>query len=451
MESIKKQFIEVIKYSQSGIENPLVDNLFDQWYNAKQFFINCWQGYTYEVGKVSFELDPESKVINYMGFLSHLDRRYNENELLTFLSTQGAEAFYNNAVRENYVLKNGVIIPAGSKIIKAFKFFVANDTTLRAIQDEASMELQKDRVEGTLVLSVHPLDFLSSSENTYNWRSCHSLDGEYRAGNLSYMVDSCTFMRYLKGDKEEKLPNFPETVPWNSKKWRMLMFTNNTNSLLFAGRQYPFASKASLNIVKEAFLTSIRQGNLIKHWSSWHNDFAKPQISHEDGEDCGGHVIDYTYYFINNGIYDKRHIIKDVKGSHHFNDLLRSSLYEPYYSWLKVPYEEDYKIKIGGQVKCLRCGENPICVSDSMMCVDCELKYGTSEDDTFCYCEMCGRRVLTDETRWVMDIGNVCAYCVDEYCTECDACGECIAIDDAYSDRDGNGHYCSYCIDDLDY
>ena len=28
-------------------------------------------------------------------------------------------------------------------------------------------------------------DYLSLSENAFNWRSCHALDGEYRAGNLS--------------------------------------------------------------------------------------------------------------------------------------------------------------------------------------------------------------------------------------------------------------------------
>ena len=48
------------------------------------------------------------------------------------------------------------------------------------------MILQDVKVSGDLVLSVHPLDYLSISDNNHNWYSCHSLDGEYGAGNLGY-------------------------------------------------------------------------------------------------------------------------------------------------------------------------------------------------------------------------------------------------------------------------
>lgn len=85
------------------------------------------------------------------------------------------------------------------------------------------MLIQEDKVTGILCLSIHPLDYLSLSENTYNWRSCHALDGEYRAGNLSYMMDNTTVVCYLKGEDEAELPHFPAEVKWNSKKWRMLL------------------------------------------------------------------------------------------------------------------------------------------------------------------------------------------------------------------------------------
>ena len=50
----------------------------------------------------------------------------------------------------------------------------------------------------------------------------------------------------------------------------------------------------------------------VKAWSAWHNDFAYRQISYANGKDCEDHyVIPYRYYFINNGIYDRRKIIKD--------------------------------------------------------------------------------------------------------------------------------------------
>lgn len=125
------------------------------------------------------------------------------------------------------------------KLVKAFKYFEENPRSLEDIQNYASRIIQEDKIEGTLCFSVHPLDFLSVSENTYNWRSCHALDGEYRAGNLSYMVDRSTFICYLRGAENQKLPHFPEDVLWNSKKWRMLLYMEDKRRGLMAGRQYP--------------------------------------------------------------------------------------------------------------------------------------------------------------------------------------------------------------------
>lgn len=457
IDKIKANFIEVIKYSQEGIDEPLVDELFDQWYNAKSDYINRWKGFIYDCGKVSFALDKESQRMKFNDFLYRIDRKYlGIDGLLDFLNKQGFEAFYDNILKTSYYLKNGIVIPAGSKIIKAFKYFISSESLLRTLQDEASMIIQQNKLEGTLCLSVHPLDFLSSSENTYNWRSCHSLDGEYRAGNLSYMVDNSTIICYVKSDEDVKLPNFPESVKWNNKKWRMLLFSNPSLTLMFAGRQYPFSSMEALEIVKEKYLRSmdaIRQGkyfeNYLNIWSAWHNDFAMPQITYANGKDSEEHfVAPYRYYFINNGIYDRYKIIKDVKGSRHFNDLLRSSVYEPYFCFLKTPFDEKIKIKIGGPVKCLRCGEEIICTSDSMMCEDCELKHGNSEDEMFCYCELCGSRILTEESIWCMDLGPVCSHCSDNYCVHCAECGELIHCDDAHLTPNGEYFYCQYCIDD---
>lgn len=75
--------------------------------------------------------------------------------------------------------------------------------------------------------------FLTSSVNTYNWRSCHALDGEYRAGNLSYMADNVTFMCYIKGEAKLQYPFLPHGISWNSKKWRMLVHMDPTDQICF--------------------------------------------------------------------------------------------------------------------------------------------------------------------------------------------------------------------------
>ena len=66
------------------------------------------------------------------------------------------------------------------KITRALKFPFLKEIPqklLDTFQTKMSMILQENCVSGRLCISVHPLDFISSSENTYNWRSCHALDG----------------------------------------------------------------------------------------------------------------------------------------------------------------------------------------------------------------------------------------------------------------------------------
>lgn len=138
------------------------------------------------------------------------------------------------------------------KIIRAFKYFCEDKEILNEIQSIASMMIQNDKVSGILCMSVHPLDFLSVSENAHNWRSCHALDGEYRAGNLNYMADNSTVICYLKSTHKAQLPNFPEDVKWNSKKWRMLLFFDNYYDTMMAGRQYPFTENSLLLYIKRS-------------------------------------------------------------------------------------------------------------------------------------------------------------------------------------------------------
>ena len=65
-----------------------------------------------------------------------------------------------------------------------------------------TLEVAENKIEGYLYLSVDPRDFLTLSENDSNWYSCQSLDGDYRSGDLSYMVDGTTIVAYLANEVE---------------------------------------------------------------------------------------------------------------------------------------------------------------------------------------------------------------------------------------------------------
>lgn len=399
---IKAQMREVLQASQ-GEPNPQVDNLFDSWKEAKSWFIQLLgEDLIYEVPEeVSFPISPEMKKNRWEDLVEDAPE-----SLRPFLLKQGVNAFYENKVCCEW---NEPEIPQGMKLIKAFKFFLQGEI-LRYWQDKASLLIQEDKVTGKLCFSVHPLDYLSLSENTYNWRSCHALDGEYRSGNLSYMTDSSTIVCYLRGEPSAHLPRFG-SVSWNSKKWRMLLFFNPTHDAWLAGRQYPFFNARALDIVREVFVRDLLHLPLAT-WSHWHDDRVEPPHykEHDYSDYCGR-----TSLNIGGDLYLKRDLISDGEGARNFNDLLHSSCYEPYYGWRKyfgAHPARNIHFTVGAKAPCIHCGEHPIAATDSMYCRYCEPTWGNSADeDIYPCCARCGTRGYWED----MIFYDMLYYCQDCY------------------------------------
>lgn len=350
--------------------------------------------------------------------------------------------FYTNITSKQYQYKD-IVVPKGMKIVKAFKFFEHDKRLLEEIQNYASRLIQEDKIEGQLCFSVHPLDFLSSSENIYNWRSCHSLDGEYRAGNISYMLDSSTIVCYLRTEGEFELPNFPKDVLWNSKKWRTLLFLSEDWNNIFAGRQYPFSSTNSLDIILDVLSNQL----LKKEFEPWSND----QIYNLNGK-----PLFQTYIPINGFIIPLHELIIDPINPRHFNDLLYSSCYIPYYTYVKHYlgcYFKKPEFKIGSNVPCVLCGEHDVVLGDTMLCTDCELEYGHCDNDDVGYCECCGRRILIDDAYSVYDnngeIQYVCSYCAESECIKCESCGNLVYNYNICFDRKTESYLCSNCFNNI--
>lgn len=450
-ETIKEQFKEVIRYSQH-IEDPKVDELFEIWYEKKKKFIDAMGGQlVYELPeKLSFELDQKEKANRINEFIEAVYYTWHNEELSDFLHAN-REGFFSNQVVQSHTTSKGVTVPTGMKLVKSFKFFESDQISLEQLQNKASMIIQEDKIEGKLCFSVHPLDFLSSSENTYNWRSCHALDGEYRAGNLSYMVDSSTIMVYLKSDKGDvRLPNFPADVSWNSKKWRMLLFLDDNWQAMFAGRQYPFDSVGALSLIQKNIvqILGIQDCRWNVRWSNWHNDEVHSHTwdHHEENEEIEVFFRD-TYLPIGRRLYTKRQLITDVEGSKHFNDLINSTVYIPYYCY-NMYYNGELHFTIGGMTPCLCCGNGDMAVTDSMLCVDCELDHGCSEDEMFITCDCCGRRMLDSDAHWVAGAEEyVCDGCLATECSECESCGDLVYNRDIVFDKYHHEYRCTDCFD----
>ena len=461
LSKIKEDFDTVIRYSQ-GIPDPKTDRLFDVWMECKRDFIELFGGkYIYEFpGKISFDLDPKEKHDRVIRFAGQVESQWGYSELANFIEKQ-EDGFFKNITVEECRGWDGKIIPKGMKLVKAFRHFVnKDDRSLADIQNEASRIIQEDKIEGTLCLSVDPLDFLSLSENTYNWRSCHSLDGEYRAGNLSYMMDKNTIICYLRGADDVPLQGFGPDVRWNSKKWRVLLYVSDDWKMIFAGRQYPFESKTGMNIVLKELLPEVgicKTEKNVYHWSDWNNTLIE-----ETNLTNGIHIeFDSSYVPVGTQLIALDNLVKEGNGAKNFNDVLHSSCYKPIYTfrYTKHFWEEDgghphtwpgsTTFNIGGFTYCLWCGEEECMTgADTMMCETCELEHGCSDNEIFTYCDSCGRRIFYDDALSVGD-ESWCEHCYDKYAKRCECCGEAVYEDQIHYHEGTQQYVCEYCLEEL--
>jgi len=453
IQQIKPDFDAVIQYSQN-IPFVKTERLLEQWYSAKKHIIDTWNGKLIVESEhpVTFELSPEDKKQRLDEFISTVEDVYGNSNLATFLSDIEND-FFSNHLSMDYICyhTDEAKIPKGTKIVKAFKYFEDNEKALYDLQTQASMIIQEDKVCGKLCMSVHPLDFLSSSENTYHWRSCHSLDGDYRAGNLSYMLDKSTIVCYLKNDdKLYKLPNFPESVHWNSKKWRMLLFLEDEIEALFAGRQYPFSSPNALQLIQKMFLKFWQKGE--RYWSDWMDDYITefPRKNY-NYRDCnlyyGG-----RYVALNGRIYGMDDLVTDAKRSRHYNDLKFSSFYIPMYCYTYYPKNNNRRLhfSIGSEVPCLYCENQSIDMEASMVCVECGAELGEGEDDYYVYCGCCQHRVPRETTIWNCSIEEyVCSECYERECRDCGHCEETWYSSDMIYSSSENAYLCPCCNERL--
>lgn len=412
----------------------------DKWLEAKRDFIEAFGGKViFEVPiPITFHLtekDMESRVTE---LINYIDDTYGNDTLENFIMTN-VSGFHDNVVQSTWE-RDGKRIARGSKLIKSFKHF-AQGKALDDIQTRASQIIQENTITGTLCFSVHPLDYLSSSENTYNWRSCHALDGEYRAGNLSYMLDKATVVCYLKGGDNVKLPMFPEDVKWNNKKWRMLLYVSDNWDIIFAGRQYPFTSAQGAELARNWFLQRI-------HKDPWtYCGWTDPVIA--EVPDSYGHNYDLNshYIMIRGKLQPIEEIVIDCKDALHFNDVLKSSCYIPHYTaynnrpWFR---EDVSKVHVGASCNCLRCGRQPIRITETFMCDECDMEYGAFNEDIYTICDCCGRRIYIEDANEVDD-DEVCNDCLLSQCFLCEDCEEIHYNEDKVYLEEEDMYVCADC------
>lgn len=414
---------KILSYAK-GYQNIDIDcsDVMNTWYKNKKEFIHLFNGnLIYEFSDlIEIQLTEQEKKDLINKCIIEFEDRFNNNNLVHFLECN-KEGFFNNlVVNDDFSIKR---LKKGDKLLKSFKYFTEDNSELRDAQDLASRYIQKAKVKGKLCLSVHPFDFMTISDNNSNWASCHSIDGEYSMGNMNYMLDSSTFVVYLKSEADEQLKCFPEGLLWNNKKWRVLAHMTDTRNGIWFNKQYPFKCNALIEEIHR------------NCESPFNKEYDKPvsvgieKITLADGFQTIAYRQHLIYY--EDIIYDLRDIIKNGEDTVHYNDLISNSQGCPAIlmskQWIYVNKMIDdmftidskllYRTTVGKSFK-------PICGHDlpfdedmeHFVCKECaEIAIGNVTK-----CECCGRVVypLENELSLYQEFENellwVCPECKKE-------------------------------------
>lgn len=387
-----------IKYSQNYPFDLDTTAIVNKWEKNKATLKEILGGVRMRSSEpVELELGPQERRDLFEDFKNKLlakDFFFEDCQEFTDFLDRNYPSFFENRV--SFPLANSEM-KKDSKLIKSFKYFIKDDPTLlRFAQDLASEYIQRQKITGYLYLSIDPLDFLSSSENTYNWRSCHALDGDYRVGNLSYALDDKTIIAYIADEKETKLPCFPSSVPCHSKKWRMLFHLHPEEYFVYYGRQYPFFS---YDLLKKTYILfkSYLDKYFVENKGLMCNELLAPMhksfnsISFNTTQD---YSLTSNYIAYYGQLHDLSRACANAPGAMNYNDIAFSTVYSPWISF--STWSGIKKMTIGESVPCACCGELNISSPDIFICEECKDNWG-AENDFIMHCGCCGERVYQED------------------------------------------------------
>lgn len=251
--------------------------------------------------------------------------------------------------------------------------------------------------KGKLCLSIHPLDYLTMSENT-SWSSCMkwsaSDGGEYRQGTVEMMNSSCVVCAYFYWDEFSLLNDCDPNHYWNNKRWRKLFIVSK--DFIVGVRGYPYEQEA-MDAEVIHWLQNLAEENL-----QWEYD---PTIITGEGED-GEYLIfedkrgrrweisTETYFMYNDFYYDHPMILGPE-----IND---------------AKEVDDYTFNYSGDSQCMLCGGYELDYEDfddaphHVICKDC---------DPAVRCQHCGDYYPLEDMIEV-DGELYCSICYDNYLTE---------------------------------
>ena len=390
-----------------------VNKLLIPWEKAKSTYLYKLLGNNLIISKPIFykkvtdeiELEMADLILDnafiheFTTFIDLKDKDFSYLKLLInpyYLATNEYEGFCFTITRPN---GKTMKINKGCKPIKILQK-IAKEFNIPYFEEfrlEHSRILNQKILNGHLCLSIHPLDYITMSENNYNWTSCMSWfdEGEYRQGTVEMMNSNCVIVAYLKGKEDYAIE---ENYKWSNKKWRELFIISKETLMEIKG--YPYQNSDLSSIVLN-WLKELAETNLNWHYSKnlYEYDSNEPEIY------CKENHINYELIFHTEEMYNDF-------GSKHL-------------CFLGFDSDNHYMhLNYSGDSQCIICGEVDIRISDPafLICSSC------------CHmisCDCCEQWYSKDEIIYHQGTAY-CSYCYEENFVYCEECNDEIYIDDIY-------------------
>lgn len=305
------------------------------------------------------------------------------------------------------------------KLVDAFpEYFNKND--FEEFRLKHSLWLNERKLTGSLVISIHPLDFITMSDNDSGWQSCMNWreKGCYRIGTVEMMNSNNVVCTYFKSNSHSFFFDPKDnSVFWNNKKWRQLFYV--TKDIICGGKSYPYTNK-EMSLVILNKLRELAQANL--HWG-----YAFGPEPYGDMFTINSLTAMNITRNNSNNNYSKDHrIIFDTKAM--YNDILNCNME---YICVRNKVKKTKIISVSGKSVCACCGERDFTLRNWNISFDND--YFDDEDEDG---EIYNNRF--DETDRV-----ICTTCYDN--NSCPMCANIVGASNIFNCPDMLGVQQDYC------
>ena len=325
-------------------------------------------------------------------------------------SISEAALLRNSMIGIQQILGKTFVCPDGTKIqipqqIKTFRLLnklakAYNIESFENFRIAYSQIFNDSKLTGQLTLSIHPLDYMTMSDNNCGWGSCMSWidQGDYRLGTVEMMNSPYVIVAYLEAQDPFDLWNDYDRLnvkedcklTWSNKKWRCLFIVDE--GYLIKVKGYPYQCQELENEVFK-FLMELAEKNC--GWTYYPDDIdlisEHQNISGRSGD------ITVNFHFCTNSMYnDMYHNAKShcrISDKEQFEELRNGTTKSINYS---------------GPTQCMWCGGTEIIFDNEQRLLCCSEYSGV-------HCEHCGEHISGDEIYYDSEGYPYCENCYYEF------------------------------------